>query len=372
MSNRINVARRERGWSQTRLISELERVARRRSIQLPTRETMKSRVSRWENNHSKPDEFYRELLREVLGLDDRELGFEEPSMNPITSAADDLRFKLDAANTANVGLVESLCAQTEAIREQDRQYGAGRLLEQMRRHVHNIEHHLTHALFESTRRPLAEALADAASLAGWQALDLAALDQAWRCFETAGSAALQGHDPALYAFARLEQAHVLVDLEHRAAAADLAAEVWSESRNKSQAGMRCWLATATAEMYAEAGKTKQALKFLALGQKAAEGLGDDLPPYLVFDKVHLQRWTGHILVLLGDPAAEDMLHRAAADMDETFVRASASLHIDLAQSLHARDEREGASAQLETAEALARRTGSRRQLARVQRLRLAS
>ena len=45
---------------------ELQRVAGRRNISLPSLETMKSRVSRWEKGHATPDEFYRQLLREAL------------------------------------------------------------------------------------------------------------------------------------------------------------------------------------------------------------------------------------------------------------------------------------------------------------------
>ena len=70
MASRIKAARQDRGWSQTRLIAEMQRLAQRRGDELPTLETMKSRVSRWENGHATPDDFYRQLLREAFGMDD--------------------------------------------------------------------------------------------------------------------------------------------------------------------------------------------------------------------------------------------------------------------------------------------------------------
>ena len=370
MANRIKAARQELRWSQSRLIAELERVAARKGATLPSRETLKSRVSRWENNHAKPDDFYRELLREALGLDDIELGFAEVAVDFASSAADELRAKLSLETLTNDSLLEALRTQTEAIRRQDRQFGAGALLEQMRGHINNLEQHLTLAVFESRRQPLAWQLADAAALAGWQALDLGAIDQAWRFFETASKAAQQASDEALYAFARLEQAHVLMELDQARAAADLAREVWGQNHARVPDAMRCWMAAATSEMLADGGERSTSLELLHAAESSVEALDTaDCPPYLVFNATHLQRWIGHILEILGDAAAESRLRQAAAEMDGTFTRASASLKLDLAGALLRRGEREEAKGLICEAELLARRVGSRRQLGRVSRLR---
>lgn len=371
MANRIRAARREREWSQTRLIAELERVAERRGVALPSRETLKSRVSRWENQHAKPDDFYRPLLREAFGLDDRELGFDQPADDPGAGAADELKVRIHTALEANGSLVEALHAQTEAIRLQDRQYGAGILLEQMRGHVANIEEHLGHSVFESARRPLARVLSDAAALAGWQALDVASHDQAWRFFEVASRAAQQAADPAMYAFARMEQAHVVAEMAGPATAAAMAESLWDELPSQVPGAMRCWLAAAAAEMAAEAGETERAVRRLVLAEESADTLDGERPPYLVFDATHLDRWVGHTLAILGDPAAEERLLRAEESMDGSFTRASASLSLDLAMSLLHRGERDEAKRRIVRAEQLAKRVASRRQLARVARLRVA-
>ena len=342
----------------------------RQGVKLPSRETLKSRVSRWENNHARPDDFYRQLLREALGLDDRELGYAEVTPLDLgVTATEELTSRIQLATDVDATLVEALTAQTEAVRLQDRQYGAGPLLEQMRGHVDNIESHLTHAVFESSRRPLARHLADAAALTGWQALDLGGLAQAWRYFELAIRAAQQAGDPALYAFARLEQAQVLADLGQPAEAAALAQEVWNQAQSQVVPAVRCWMAAATAEMLAIGGNGRSARSMLTCAETAADSLEGERPAYLVFNATHLDRWVGHTLVILGDTAAEERLRQADEGMDGAFTRASASLKLDLANALLGTAERDEALALIAEGEQLARRVGSRRQLLRASQLR---
>ena len=99
---------------------------------------------------------------------------------------------------------------------------------------------------------------------------------------------------------------------------------------------------------------------------------DERPPYLVFNANHLECWIGHTLVKLKDPAAVSRLLHAARDMDGSFTRASASLHLDLYCALTQQGHRDEASEHLRQAEQLARTVGSRRQLARLRKLRAAS
>ena len=312
MSTRIREARKSREWSQTRMIAELERVASRRGLTLPSRDTLKSRVSRWENGHTKPDDFYSQLLREIFGMDDRELGLATPTDGAVADAAEELRLHLADGRQIDGALLSALRAQTEAVRLQDRQYGAGLLLEQMRGHVQNLERHLSHTVFDAARRPLAQVLADAAALVGWQALDVGSIDQAWRAFEVATSASRQAGDSALYAFARLEQAHVLAELDRPDTAADLAESVWAEVHPWVAPAVRCWMAAATAEMLAGAGRKESAMTMIRRAEEGADGLDGERPPYLVFDATHLNRWLGHTLVELADPAGEERLRSAGS------------------------------------------------------------
>jgi transcriptional regulator with XRE-family HTH domain len=65
METRLMAARTARGWSQLRLITELERRARALELTLPGRASLKTQVSRWENGHVSPDDLYASLLAEI-------------------------------------------------------------------------------------------------------------------------------------------------------------------------------------------------------------------------------------------------------------------------------------------------------------------
>jgi hypothetical protein len=68
------------------------------------------------------------------------------------------------------------------------------------------------AVLTSARRPMAGALADAASLAGWQALDTGDPDEAWSLHRTAQHAAREAEDYPAMAHAMAQQAYVLLDV----------------------------------------------------------------------------------------------------------------------------------------------------------------
>jgi hypothetical protein len=133
------------------------------------------------------------------------------------------------------------------------------------------------------------------------------------------------------------------------------------------------MAAATAEMAAGDDRRDEALKMIVRAEADSDLLVEgDPPPYLVFNQTHLERWIGHILVELRDSSAEDRLRPILTEMDDSFVRASASLSLDLATAVQQRGEQLEARVLLSRGEALAHRVGSRRQLRRAQRLRAAS
>lgn len=365
METRLKAAREARNWSQLRLLSELVKQGRAHGLSMPSQASLKTAISRWENGHHVPQEPYVALLAEIYGTTPAGLGLVVDGKSELTVQ----EFSARLANGAQLdaSLRDSLRAQTEAIRLQDREFGAGLLLEQMRAHVANIEHHLAHSVFDAVRRPLARELADASALAGWQALDLGEIEPAWRFLDTAIRAAHEANEPALLAFAQLEQAQVLADLGRLEAASQLSAAVWDQVHRGVGRGVRCWLAAAAGELHAGAGLGAEARAMLTTAQGASDSL-EDLPPYMVFDEAHLDRWIGHSLVLLGDVAAETSLRRAAIDMDGSFTRAQAALEVDLACAIRDSGEREEAAVHARRAESLAIKVGSRRQLKRLRRL----
>jgi hypothetical protein len=68
---------------------ELMRVARESGVALPPEGTLITAVSRWENGHRVPEEFYRHLFRAAFGLTDFELGFAPVGLPTIGPAADE-------------------------------------------------------------------------------------------------------------------------------------------------------------------------------------------------------------------------------------------------------------------------------------------
>lgn len=371
MNARLRGAREERGWSQSQLIGALERAAIRHERRLPDRVTTKSLISRWENGRAKPDPWYRQLLREALGKDDTELGFEKPN-DDVVPAADELRAQLNLQPGAIDLLAVSLRQQTESIRLQDRQYGAPTLLEQTRCHVTNIERHLTHSVFEDDRRALARLLADAAALAGWQAHDLLALEQAWRFFECSTGAARLAEDLPLWVFAQIEQAQVLSELGSPLEAAIVAENAYERVLADVAPAVQCWTAAGTSELLALAGRESDSRAMMSIADSLSASLLEPLPPYLVFGPLHLERWMGHILVILHDDEALPLLERADAGYDLTFARAGASLNLDLAIAHTRRGDTERARSHKQLAEQYALRVGSRRFLMRIRSLNAAS
>lgn len=70
---RLREARKSRGWSQLRLISEMRAAAARHGKSLISDEGVKRRIASWENGHSIPDEFYGPVVCEALGVTAAEL-----------------------------------------------------------------------------------------------------------------------------------------------------------------------------------------------------------------------------------------------------------------------------------------------------------
>jgi tetratricopeptide (TPR) repeat protein len=73
--SKLAAAREELGWSQARLVSELERRGRTTGMPVMSTASLKTALSRWENGHFLPDQHHRRLLRDIFGLTDVELGF---------------------------------------------------------------------------------------------------------------------------------------------------------------------------------------------------------------------------------------------------------------------------------------------------------
>lgn len=372
MLNQLRTARDRRGWSQTRLISELERRARSRSVTVMAPASLRTAISRWENGRVIPDVHYRRLLCDIYGLTEDELGFAQPVAQVEIAATTeaDLRTRIANSSRVDIALITLLETQTDTIRRLDRRLGAPALLDQMRAHVATLQQLLVHAVLDSTRVPTARALADAASLAGWQALDIGLVSRAWSHFELARDAARTSGDAALIAHAKGQQAYALIDLNQADQALSLVQEARVETVHRLPQRMVSWLWAVEAETAAAAGQDLHCRRALDSAAKTLpEGPErDDELPYVSLDSHHLDRWRGSALARLGDREAVEQLSTALAGVDPEYTRATGALHLDLAQALIAADAQDAATVHLKVATELATQTGSIRQRRRIEQL----
>ncbi|MEV3875319.1 helix-turn-helix transcriptional regulator [Streptomyces sp. NPDC049906] len=369
MSTGLRGARKARGWSQERLVREIEQFARQNLMDVASTASLRVYVSEWENDRRTISDRYARILRQLLGLTDEELRNAPPAQT--ASAADgydDLLSRIDSASSVGASVVKTFNDQTELLRTMDRQRGAAALVDQMTGHLAALEDALNFAVLPTARRPVALALAGASTLAAWQAIDSGAVERAWRHYELAKHAARDAEEPMYLAHAMGEQAYVLCEAGRPALAVDLVRDAQRTVGKAGSPRLRAWLYAAEAEVCAHAGMADDCRRALDAAMASIPPGPEDRDPDMVsifLNGAHLARWRGNILALLGEDGAVTSLYDALEVMDPTFVRARGGLHTDLAQAHLMRGEYEEAHTQLRQARLLAGRTGSVRQRRRV-------
>src|SRR6185312_488203 len=213
----LQTVRRQLGYTAAQVIDLLTRRAEALHLPIANKASLKTKLSRWENGKEQPSEIYRRLFREIYGRTSAELGVpDDPEDDP---EATELRARLAVARTLDLDTVEVFRHQLDHARRIDRQFGGLTQLDQLRTQIDQMQHLLTYRA--GPQRPaLAGVLVEASTLAGWQALDRAALGQAWTHYDRAKTAAREAESPALLAHATAEQAFVLTDLTETTAAVD--------------------------------------------------------------------------------------------------------------------------------------------------------
>jgi hypothetical protein len=328
-------------------------------------------VSDWENGRRTVSAEYAAILRALLGLTDAELFAVEQPGFVLVDGYEELVARIDSAHCISLSMVETLTQQTELLRTMDRQVGAAGLVDQMQGHLDCLQETLAFAVVANARRPVARALAEAASMAAWQALDVGAADRAWRHYELAKSAAREAEEPLYLAHSMGEQAYVLADAGRPDLAAQLIEEAQRAGGVRISPRLSAWLCSAQAELFALAGRAddcSRALDRATAVLPAGSAARDPELPSVFLNEGHLARWRGHSLALVGDERAVNELYAALDAMDGTFVRAQAGLRCDLAQAHLVRGEHAEARTHLREARSLANRTGSVRHRRRIERL----
>ena len=334
---KLRTALEDKGWSYTRLIAEMRKVAGRQGKTLPSTASLIAMLSRWLNDHERPSLFYREILSGALGLDQAELesGSGQELAETLPGAGSEDRLLVVYRGTVDGALLDDLDSLTDVYRRMDRRLGAANLFEDLTRHLQRVTAFRHASMTGANRQRLASIAGDIATLMGWQSLDTGRTARAWKYFRRAADAAKEAENPALQAFAIAEAAYIpLLGGNHRAAlpmlreARDLAPPAGSPA-------FRAWLCGAEAEAHAVAGEVDACLRALDCAQAALdEAQPDETPRWVAhFDRSHLARWRGQCLVQLAQPAAaQPVLQEAVRSVDPSFVRARASTLVDLATS----------------------------------------
>lgn len=160
MSEGLRDARRARGWSQDRLISEIELYARRHLADVASRASLRVYVSEWESGRRPISDRYAAIMRGLLGVTDAELrGADHREAPPVADGYADLLARIDKASSVSESMVKTFNDQTELLRTFDRQMGAAGLVDQMTGHLTALEDALNFAVLPGTRQPVGLALA---------------------------------------------------------------------------------------------------------------------------------------------------------------------------------------------------------------------
>ncbi|ARZ71184.1 regulator [Streptomyces albireticuli] len=363
-----------KGWSQERLVREIERYAKQHLSNVASTASLRVYVSEWENSRRSISPRYAAVLRSLLGITDNELMSQpnaETESLSVVGGYDDLVSRIESARSVSLTMVDIFMSQTELLRTVDRQMGASGLVDQMTGHLSTLEDALTFAVLPETRRPVARALAGAATLAAWQALDVGSVERAWRHYELGKRAAQEANEPMYLAHAIAEQAYVLCDAGRPELAVDLVRDAWRAGADRLSPRLQAWLHAAEAEICARAGLADDCRRSLDLAVDALPGGVEDRDPDMLsifLNSAHLTRWRGNALAILGDDQAVSSLYTALERRDPSFIRATAGLRCDLAQAHLAREEYDQAQEHLRQARLLASRTGSVRHRRRIEQL----
>lgn len=344
----------ERGWTRARLIHEMRSAATVLGETLPAEDSLRRMLREWASGRRRVSAMYADVLSAAFALP----VVNEDQAQDVDGGRADLEERLTVAAAIDSGLVEVFRAQTRALRQVDRRLGASRAFMQTEAHVEQLSQLLRFSTAGASRDALAVAVAEAASLAAWQALDLGRTERSWSLYETAKSAARESEDCALISHSTAEQGYALIELGKPAEALLQMRYARERAQKSAPALVISWLWSAEAEVLARIGDEKEARRALDRAERALDASTGEEIPYLSLDSRHFARWRGHCLAQLGAQEAVAELEIAVGSHDSTFVRAASGLHADLALAYLRSGQADAAEPHVERARTLAGATAS--------------
>ena len=191
----------------------------------------------------------------------------------------ELLYRISASRHVDAGVIAALQNETNSIRLLDRRLGAPAVSAKLQAHINHVDTCLRYSLRPGQRQALASVLAEASSLAGWQAIDAGKLPMAWEHYERATAAAREADDKSLLAYVAGEQAYVLADLGENEDALAVIRAAHDETRTAIPHQIKTWLYAAEGELAAAADQESACRRALDLAAKEIEyGPSDvDLP-----------------------------------------------------------------------------------------------
>jgi len=216
METQLMAARRARGWSQLRVAVELETRGARRRLTMPSRTSLKTQLSRWENGHVRPHEPYVGLLTEIYELTPTQLGLVARSVHLPSQRS--LGHPMPALTAEAIGCMDQIRLQYART---DNTVGPTYLLQLASQHVALLEPTLL-----AVRGPVrAEALrlcSQFAELAGWFCQDAGDLVTAEKWTDLALDFAEERGDARQRAYVLMRKSGITLERHEHARSISLA------------------------------------------------------------------------------------------------------------------------------------------------------
>jgi transcriptional regulator with XRE-family HTH domain len=220
MDTQLKYARKARGWSQLRLLVELERFAVTRGLPVPSRSSLKTEISRWENGHVTPSGPYVGLLAEIYELTPRELGLPVVAPMPFVPKQGGAGVQGPSRLSAeSVALMDELLA---SYTKTDNVLGPRPLLHVASQHLENLEPLLIPRSGPLRREGLRLA-SRFAEMAGWLSQDAGDLSAAQYWTDRALDFLEESADPVQRAYVLMRKSAIAAERQEHGRSLSLAA-----------------------------------------------------------------------------------------------------------------------------------------------------
>jgi transcriptional regulator with XRE-family HTH domain len=383
--SRLKDARMARGWSQTRAVAELRARARSMGVTLPGPGSLKTQLSRWENGHRTPDDFYRGLLEkiyetsaadlEIVGrghLNGLELGrtWAETVAAATQLCEDDMnRRELLQAATFTAAAIASPAFQAlvhvptdgperirgrvvvgerdvQTIRDMraglasiDNRYGGGQIRSTAANFLaRDVIPLLRDGRFDvATGRSLFSAAAELAHLVGWMSHDVGAHGMGQRYLIQALGLAQAADDQALMGEILAAQSHQATYLGYGSEAVDLAQAAGQIADRRGIAALKAECRVMAAHGRASLGEGRQCAAALHAAELALDQADRTSEPHWIgyFDESYMAAKFGHCFRALGDNANAVEFAKRSLNMDGQRYARGRAFNLTLLAHSHA-------------------------------------